>query len=92
MPPDVQVIWDDEPDQNVDHVAEHGLTPDEVDEVLLDPDIPIETSRRPPHNPAKFGITTTGKHIFVVWEVVHRDPLTIYPLTAYEVSPEGDSY
>lgn len=36
---DAQVIWDDEPDGNVDHVAEHGLTPDEVDAVLLDPAI-----------------------------------------------------
>ena len=34
MPPDVQITWDDEPGGNVDHVAEHGLTPDEVDEVL----------------------------------------------------------
>jgi hypothetical protein len=33
---DPQVIWDDEPGGNVEHVAENGLTPDEVDEVLLD--------------------------------------------------------
>jgi hypothetical protein len=32
---DVTVIWDDEPSGNVDHIAEHGLTPDEVDEVLI---------------------------------------------------------
>jgi hypothetical protein len=29
---DESVIWDDEPGGNVEHVAEHGLTPDEVDE------------------------------------------------------------
>jgi hypothetical protein len=32
---DPTVYWDDEPGQNVEHVAEHGLTPDEVDAVLL---------------------------------------------------------
>jgi len=32
---DATVIWDEEPGQNVDHVADNGLTPDEVDEVLL---------------------------------------------------------
>ena len=33
---DATVIWDDQPGGNVEHVEEHGLTPDEVDEVLLD--------------------------------------------------------
>ncbi len=44
---DALVIWDDadDPDGNTAHVAEHGLTPDEVDEVLLDPDLPEGTSR-----------------------------------------------
>jgi hypothetical protein len=37
---DATIIWDDEPGQNVDHIAENGLTPDEVDEVLLDDSIP----------------------------------------------------
>src|SRR5438093_64832 len=41
---DTTVIWDDEPGQNVDHIAEHGLTPEEVDEVLLDDSIPTAQS------------------------------------------------
>jgi hypothetical protein len=38
------VIWDDEPGQNVEHIAEHGLTPKEVDEILLDDTIPAAYS------------------------------------------------
>ncbi len=37
--------------------------------------------------PATFGWTGTGKHIIVVWENVDDDPLTIYPITAYEAPP-----
>ena len=57
---DAQVIWDDEPGGNVGHVAQHGLTPDEVDEVLLDPAIPTIVSRSSGRR-AKFGWTSTGK-------------------------------
>jgi len=79
----VTVIWED---ANTDHVADNGLTPDEVDEVLLDPSIPTAASRRT-GRPCKFGWTSTGKHIIVVWEEVHADPRMIYPVTAYEVNP-----
>ena len=83
---DATVIWDDagDPDGNTDHVAEHGLTPDEVDEVLLDDTIPVAQSRST-GRPCKFGWTSTGKHIIVVWDILHDDPLMIYPVTAYKV-------
>ncbi len=34
----VRVIWDleDDPDGNFQHIAEHDVTPEEVDEVLND--------------------------------------------------------
>ena len=44
VPMDATIIWDDEPGENVEHVAEHGLTPDEVDEILLDDSIPTAFS------------------------------------------------
>lgn len=81
---DAIVIWDDEPGANVEHIAEHGLTPEEVDEVLLNPLIDVETSRSS-GLPCKFGATSTGKFIIVVWEESHDDPRTVYPVTAYEV-------
>jgi hypothetical protein len=85
---DPVIIWDlpDDPDGNTAHVAEHGLTPDEVDEVLRDAALPVQASQST-GRPCKFGYTGTGKHIIVIWEVVNDDPLTVYPVTAYE-TPE----
>ncbi len=36
---DITIIWDldDDPDGNVQHIAEHGVTVEEVEEVLFDP-------------------------------------------------------
>jgi hypothetical protein len=31
--------------------------------------------------------TSTAKHIIVIWEEVQDNPLTAYPVTAYEVPP-----
>jgi hypothetical protein len=76
------VIWDDEPGGNVEHIAEHGLTPEEVEEVLLDDTLETAVSRSS-GRPCKSGETSTGKFIFVVWEEVNDDPRMIYPVTAY---------
>ena len=80
------VIWDDQPGGNVEHMASNGLTPDEVDEVLLDNSIPIDQSRST-GRPCKFGWTSRGRHIIVIWDEVSDDPLIIVPVTAYEVPP-----
>lgn len=82
---DVTVIWDEEPGGNVDHVAENGLTPDEVDEVLLDETLSTAFSNST-GRPCKFGSTSTGKYIIVVWGEVNEEPRMIYPVTAYEVT------
>ncbi len=81
---DASVVWDDEPGGNVEHVAEHGLTPDEVDEVLLDDSLPTAYSASS-NRPCKFGQTSTGKYIIVIWDELIDDPRMIYPVTAYEV-------
>jgi len=78
-----QFIWDldDDPDGNVWHIAEHGVTPEEVEEVfddISDHDVSRSTGR-----PAVFGDTRAGRHLIVVYEEV--DDETIYPITAYEV-------
>jgi hypothetical protein len=80
------VIWDDDPGENVEHIALNGLMPDEVDSVLLDDSLLIDRSRSS-GRPCKFGWTSTGKHIIVIWDVVSDDPLIIVPVTAYEVQP-----
>jgi hypothetical protein len=81
----VSVIWDDESGGNVEHVAEHGLSPDEVDEILLDDSIPTAFSHST-GRPCKFGHTSTGKYIVVFWDELVDDPRMIYPVTAYEVT------
>jgi hypothetical protein len=85
----VESVWwdlDEEPDGNVRHIAEHGLTKDEVEQVLSNPSNPTDQSQSS-GRPATFGWTSTGKHIIVIWEEVQEDPLTAYPVTAYEVPP-----
>jgi uncharacterized DUF497 family protein len=85
---DATIIWDldDEWDGNVQHIAEHGVTVDEVEEVLRNSRSRVGRSRRS-GRPQAFGWTSTDKFITVVWEEVFDDPRMIYPVTAYEVPP-----
>ena len=78
-----QVIWDDDgrPDGNVQHIAEHGLTIDDVEHVLENPT--SEGMSSSTGRPCCFGYTLGGDFIIVVYEQV--DAETIYPVTAYEV-------
>jgi hypothetical protein len=85
---DVSIFWDldDDPDGNVQHILAHGVTVNEVEDVLLEPRNPTAESESS-GQPVTFGWTSTGRYIIVVWEHVHDDPLTIYPITAYDVPP-----
>ena len=76
-------IWDDpdDPQGNVEHIAEHGLTVDEVEYVLESPtaEARSDSSRRP----CCFGYTPADEYIIVIYERIDED--TIYPVTAYHV-------
>ena len=87
---DVAFIWDldDDPDGNVQHIAEHGLTKDEVASVFAAADAITEESRSS-GSPLTRGTTYTGRYVIVVWEHIDENPLTVYPVTAYEPEPEG---
>lgn len=90
---EIRIIWDleDDPDGNVAHVAEHGFTQEDVEDVLLSPDSETDTSRSSGAN-ITFGYTSTGRFVAVVWELIIDDPLTMRPITAYEVpEPIGNS-
>ena len=82
---EVSIIWDvaDDADGNVQHIAEHGITVAEVEEVLLDRDS-ADTISRSSGRPITFGYTASGRYLAVVWEHIDDDPLTIYPITAYD--------
>ena len=76
-----QIIWNDEPGGNIEHIEEHGLTLDDVEYVLASPG--SEGISRSSGQPCVFGYTPEGTFIIVVYELI--DPDTIYPVTAYEV-------
>ena len=82
-----RIIWDldDDPAGNVQHIAEHALTMEEVEEVLFlaEEVLASHSSGRP----IAFGTTSSGRHIAVVFEVIDEVPLTVYPVTAYETKP-----
>ena len=76
-------VWDmdDDPSGNAQHIAGHGITKEEVEEVLEKPE-GIESSRSSVR-PIAFGETSTGRIIAVVFEEI--DQGTVYPITAFEV-------
>jgi uncharacterized DUF497 family protein len=66
------------------HLAEHGVTPDEFEEVVGNPDW-VQTSRTT-CRPIAFGETSTGKYLACVFELL--DEVTVLPITAYEPDEE----
>ena len=63
----------DRAESNVDHIAEHDVTPEEAEEVFEDPrrvaveayNVPLETRR------AILGMTETGRLLHVVYTMRH---------------------
>lgn len=78
--PYYEIIWNEEPGGNVEHIGEHGLT-QEDEEVLFNP-VDRDVSRSS-GLPIAFGFTPDGRYIMVVYEQI--DDVTIYPLTAYDL-------
>jgi uncharacterized DUF497 family protein len=79
--------WDDLDDDwgNTAHIAEHGLTPEEVEAALVDETTTFDVSDSS-GRPIAFGNTGAGRYIAVVFELQSlADPLVIRPITAYDV-------
>ena len=83
MPEFFAIIWDDESDAdgNIQHIAEHGLTIDDVEYVLMNPT--QEGVSRSSGRPCCLGYTESGDYIIVIYEQYDDDML--YPVTAYDV-------
>ena len=83
----VEILWDleDDPDGNIAHLAEHGVSVEEFEEVLRDPQGEATSDRS--GRPIAFGWTSTGRYLAVVWEEIEQDPRLVYPVTAYEAEP-----
>ena len=88
---DTHVVWDleDDEDGNVQHIQEHGISMDEVEEVLFSRGSQISISNSSGY-PITFGYTDGGRYLAVVLEHVLDEPLTIRPITAYD-TPEPTS-
>lgn len=77
--PYYRFLWNDE---NIDHLAQHGITPAEFESVVENPedqDVSWSTGL-----PVAFGYTDDGRYIIAVYELL--DDWTVNPVTAYEVS------
>lgn len=76
-----QIIWNDEPGGNIEHIEEHGVTVDDVEHVLAGS--PKEEVSPSSGLPCVFGTALDGRHIIIVYERIDED--IVYPVTAYEV-------
>ncbi|MGD9637299.1 MAG: DUF4258 domain-containing protein [Pirellulales bacterium] len=79
----MRVLWDDpdDPQGNVQHIIEHGLEIDDVEDVLNRPVTSGQSAST--GRPCVWGYTLEGQYILVVYEEVDED--TIRVVTAYEV-------
>jgi uncharacterized DUF497 family protein len=85
------VDWDA---RNVQHIEAAEVTQEEVESVLDEPDGEAVPSDGAPDGEERwiiFGMTTTGKHIAVVFEILCEDPFYVRPVTAYETPEYGDA-
>ncbi len=64
---DKMFLWVDDAGGNVEHIGEHGLTPDEVESAF--DNIETETTSRSTGRPAIFGRTFKGETIFVAYDL-----------------------
>ena len=76
------IEWDD---VNIDHIADNGISMDEVEDVIRHPNS-RQAKSRSSGRPFLHGQTSTGKSIVVIYERRKdgRDVI-IRPITAYEV-------
>ncbi len=65
----------------IDHLADHGVTPEEFEEVVGNPE--YEDVSRSTGNPVAFGFTSTGRNLCCVFKRFDDD--LIEPVTAFDV-------
>ena len=78
-----EFLWTDE---IIDHLAEHGVTPEDFEEVVNSPE--LRGASRTSGRPCCWSYTRDGRFLICVYEKL--DELTILPVTAYEVPQAGE--
>jgi hypothetical protein len=76
----IRILWDDEPDGNTQHVAEHGLTPEDWEYVFEN--YYAESISRSSGNPIRFGYLGNRRVMIAFYWI---DEVTVRPVTGYEV-------
>ena len=84
----VECIWNlaEDPEGNVQHIAEHGITVEEAEEVVQDR-YEASVASRSSGRPTVFGWTSTGKHLAVTFEGGDKEVPQVYVVTAFEAPP-----
>jgi len=79
----LRIIWDDAdaPNGNVQHLDEHGLSIEEVEEVLANPT--SEGVSASSGRPCVWGYTLEDVYLIVIYERLDEDSIRV--VTAYEV-------
>lgn len=77
-------IW---PDDRVEHIARHGVTPDEVEQVCFGKSL-VRRTKSQGENPVYYvqGQTEAGRYLFCV--VIRFSDGNGYPVTAREMTPK----
>jgi hypothetical protein len=74
-------LWLEGDGGNIEHIAEHGLTPADVEHVMEN--FTAEGASQTSGRPVRFGFTPDGRYVAVVFEWM--DDVTVFPVTAYQV-------
>jgi len=80
-----EYLWSDEPGDNVEHIAQHGLTPGDFEFVFEN--FEGKAISNTTGLPLRFGYTEDGRHIVVVFEWADDEKILVLPVSAYE-TPE----
>ncbi len=83
MPGPIVILWDHDRGGNVEHLAEHGVTPEEAEEVIGAYFDDREPSYSTPQYWVVSGFTALGRFLLVVFEYLADEEIVI-PVTAFE--------
>jgi len=79
--PNGDFLWTDE---NIEHLAEHGVTPEEARYVV---EHPTGMDQNRDGDPVAFGFTVHGRHLAVPYVFLDDAKSLVYVTTAYDTPP-----
>jgi uncharacterized DUF497 family protein len=84
----VDIEWDD---ANIDHLARHGITADEVEELFEGPTVRRRGGTDAPDRYRVLGRTASGRYLALIYQRLGRG--MIRPFTGWDMRPhERDLY